>query len=164
MIFSNIKKQLDQLIHLLNQLESDQYTKQIAHLSNASIGEHSRHIIELLKCTIDGYSTNKVDYINRSRNTDIEKDQYLAVKTIESLLVKLNLPDKILNLNISEKEGLQSQQVFTTYYRELVYNEEHIIHHLALIKVALFDMNLDLVDQSFGLAHSTMLYQKKGVK
>jgi len=58
------------------------------------------------------------------------------------------------------KTPFDNNQISTTYYREIVYNEEHIIHHLALLKVALIEMNLDLVEQSFGIAHSTLLHRE----
>ena len=48
--------------------------------------------------------------------------------------------------------------VTTTFYREIVYNAEHTLHHLALIKVALREMELDIVGDDFGMAYSTLKF------
>ena len=55
-------------------------------------------------------------------------------------------------------------EVFTTYYREIVYNTEHTVHHLALIKVALIEMKLNIVDKKFGMAGSTIKYKRAMLK
>jgi hypothetical protein len=41
----------------------------------------------------------------------------------------------------------------------MVYNTEHAIHHLALIKVALIEMQLQVIDENFGMAYSTIKYK-----
>ncbi len=52
----------------------------------------------------------------------------------------------------------------SSYQRELLYNLEHSIHHQALIKVALLEIQHDLVDENFGVAQSTIEYRKKCVQ
>lgn len=156
MIISSITHQLNSLIKLLHQLTVTQYTNKIKHLSNGTIGAHTRHIIELLQCIVNGYKINQVDYINRSRNLELEQEPYLAIQAIAALIESINLEDKVLEM----KTSFDTNQISTTYYREIVYNEEHMIHHLALLKVALIEMNLDIVDETFGIAHSTLLYKK----
>jgi hypothetical protein len=44
--------------------------------------------------------------------------------------------------------------------RELVYNIEHVVHHMALVKIGLKELlpDLDLPDD-FGVAVSTIRYQ-----
>ena len=56
---------------------------------------------------------------------------------------------------------MNSEEITTTYFREVLYNTEHVIHHLALIKVALIDMDLDLADKNFGMAYSTIKYKNE---
>jgi len=62
-------------------------------------------------------------------------------------------------LLVEEIEEAIESTVTTTYFREIVYNTEHAIHHLALIKVALIEMNLDVVADDFGMAYSTMKFK-----
>jgi hypothetical protein len=159
MIFLQLKQQLNALFDLISELNDEQYSQKIAHLGKASIGGHTRHIIELLLCSTDGYSTGSVDYINRKRNMDLENSRVSAQISIQSLIAKISKPDKKLVLFLDEEENIIGDNVITTYYREIVYNTEHTIHHLALIKVALIEMNLNLVDDNFGMAYSTIKFK-----
>jgi len=155
MIFLQLKQQLNALNDLISKLNDVQYSQKIAHLGNASIGGHTRHIIELLLCATDGFSSGEVDYINRKRNMELENSRMIAQNSIQSLSAKISKTDKKLELIIEDGENV----VNTTYYREIVYNTEHTIHHLELIKVALIEMNLDLVDENFGMAYSTIRFK-----
>jgi len=159
MIFQQLKQQLSSLSNLISLLNDEQYSKKIAHLGNASIGGHTRHIIELLVCAIDGFSNGTVDYLNRKRNLTLEQNREVAQQAISEIELSFSKPDKILNLVVDECVDVESIPVSTTYFREIVYNTEHAIHHLALIKVALIEMNLDLVDANFGMAYSTIKFK-----
>ncbi len=159
MIFIQLSQQLQSLANLLLLLSDKQYAKKIEHLGNASIGGHTRHIIELLQCAIDGYSTGKVDYVNRTRNLLLEADPVLAHATLQQLTRSIMHSDKQLKMAVENTENEINPPVFTTYFREIVYNTEHTIHHLALIKVALIEMKLDIVQNDFGMAYSTISYR-----
>ena len=52
----------------------------------------------------------------------------------------------------------------STYYRELVYNIEHCIHHQAIIKIALLQFENKLINEEFGVANSTIMYRKECVQ
>ena len=160
MIFLQLSQQLQSLSNLLLKLTEEQFNKKVAHLGNSSIGGHTRHVIELLQCAIDGYSTGEVDYVNRKRNLALETDLIFAQTVLQQLDGLIELPDRQLNLVVEQMEGaIDLTNVTTTYYREVVYNTEHTIHHLALIKVAIIEMKLDIVDNDFGMAYSTIKYQ-----
>jgi hypothetical protein len=160
MIFSQLSQQLQSLSKLLLALTDEQYNKKIIHLGNSSIGAHTRHIVELLQCTIKGYNTGEIDYCNRSRNLLLETDKKLALSTLQRLDSVTMLSDKVLYLLVEQINVEQElQKVTTTYFREIIYNTEHVIHHLALIKVAVIDMDLDILEPGFGIAYSTIKYQ-----
>ncbi len=159
MIFIQLSHQLNALNNLLTLLQDNHYTHKIEHLGNASIGGHTRHIIELLQCAIAGYHSGEVDYINRTRNLEIENNRLFAISMINKILQGVKMPEKELSLFIENMEDLNSYTVNTTFFREIVYNTEHTIHHLALIKVALIEMKLDIVEPDFGVAYSTILYK-----
>jgi hypothetical protein len=65
MIFRQLEQQLRATINLIRALTDAQYLQKIVHLGNASIGQHTRHNIELLQCATNGYSNGFVDYVNR---------------------------------------------------------------------------------------------------
>ncbi len=159
MIFLQLKQQLQALQQLLAVLNSEQYAHKIDHLGKASIGGHTRHIIELLQCAIDGYYIGKVDYVNRKRNLALENDKHLALETLQKLQQVVELPDVLLTTVVDATSVTTKSTVSTTYFREIVYNTEHTIHHLALIKVALIELQLHVVDDHFGMAYSTIAYK-----
>lgn len=155
MIFIQLNEQIKSLRNLLLLLNNQQYNQKVTHLGNASIGGHTRHIIELLKCVIEGYNTGKVDYINRQRNLLLETDRQVAMQELYLLTRQIIQPDKQMHL-VTECDTLNV--VSTSYYREIVYNAEHTVHHLALIKVALREMELNITSDDFGMAASTIKY------
>jgi len=157
MIFQQLSQQLLSLIVLLRSLSNEQYSRKIKHLGNASIGGHTRHIIELIQCVNKGYDSDTIDYLYRIRNLDLENSKSLALEVLLEIEKDLMKADKNLKM-VVENTHLDCS-VNTTYFREVVYNTEHTIHHLALIKVALLEMNLDLVNHDFGMAYSTIQYQ-----
>ncbi len=159
MIFQQLSQQIASLKNLIESLTQHQFTKKVEHLGNANIGGHTRHIIELLQCAIDGYHTGTVDYINRKRNLDLETNKEIALSVLASLEQYYQLPDKKLKLTIESNDDSNEPIVTTTYFREIVYNIEHTIHHFALIKVALIELKLNMVDTNFGMAYSTIKYQ-----
>lgn len=156
MIFIQLKEQLQSLSNLLQLLNRQQYNQKIAYLGNASIGGHTRHVIELLMCVLNGYQDGIVDYINRRRDLSLETDLKFAVDELKALKDRLIQPDKKMKL---ATEPGSHEIVCTSFYREIAYNAEHAVHHLALIKVALREMALDITDEYFGMAPSTIKYQ-----
>lgn len=158
MIFIQITEQLKSLSNLLLLLNDKQYNQKIAFLGNASIGGHTRHIIELLKCATDGYNTGTVDYLNRVRDLEIETDKSFAMQELCYMVDQVIQSDKQMNLVIECSGESAANYVTTTYFREIVYNAEHAIHHLALIRVALREMELEIVGDNFGMAYSTIKY------
>lgn len=162
MIYRSVINTLSELTDLLNQLNTQEYTNPVNHLSNATIGQHTRHIIELFQCLINNYETGTVNYDSRLRNRKIETDIKYAVACIESIMLSINKVDieMLLEQNL---EG-QTKQIKTSYLRELFYNLEHCIHHQALIKVAVFDNSKILVSENFGVAPSTIQYRNACVQ
>ncbi len=157
-MFLQLKEQLSSLDELLIVLTSGQYNKKIVNLGNASIGSHTRHIIELLNCLTSGYEAGVIDYLSRVRNLRIETDKIFAISELNKIPSLILQPDKELKMIIETDEAICLNDVTTTFYREIVYHTEHVIHHLALIRVALRAMKLNIVTDNFGMAYSTMKY------
>ncbi|MBL0049460.1 MAG: DinB family protein [Bacteroidetes bacterium] len=158
-LFIQLEQQLNYLSELLASLTDEQYQYSVLHLGNASIGGHTRHILELLECAIAGNETGIVDYVNRKRNLELQNKKVSAQALILNLITAMKAPDRILTLLTDETKEHALTGVSTTYFREIVYNTEHTIHHLALIKVALVEMQLSIVNEDFGMAYSTLKYK-----
>lgn len=155
-ITAQLQQQLQQLTAVLEKITKVQYTFKSTFLSNATIGAHTRHIIELLQCTITGYDIELIDYVHRERNFEIEQNKELALSLIKTVQNNIYLKDKILF--VLNDDG---SSICSSFNRELVYNVEHIIHHLALIKVALIELNENIVDDNFGFAYATIQYKQQ---
>jgi hypothetical protein len=159
MLIPAIHKTLTELSHLLAQLSQQEYTTPCADLSNATIGAHTRHIIELFQCLEVSYETGVVNYDDRKRDFRIQTDTAFAVATIEALLDTIDRPNKSLLLRQHLDGTTLSME--TNYQRELLYNLEHCIHHQALLKVAVVQLDTVEVHENFGVARSTIAYRKQ---
>jgi hypothetical protein len=49
----------------------------------------------------------------------------------------------------------------SNYYREIAYNLEHTIHHMALIRVGINEVSMIELPQDFGVAYSTIKYRQQ---
>lgn len=143
---------------VLRQLEPEQYTASHELLAHASIGQHSRHIIELYQCLLKGYESGRVCYDKRERDIRIETDLDFALETIEVISAGLDRPNRSMNLILEGEDGPCT--IETNYDREVLYNLEHAIHHHALMKVALIPMDSVDVPVEFGVAPSTLAFRK----
>lgn len=157
MLVASIKANFIQIIALLNQLNDTEYSFCHEELSNATIGEHTRHIIEMYQSLLKNYDSKVVNYDKRERNISIQTDKVDAIKAIHSILKDIDLE----NIEMTLEQGVNeiTFQVKTNYFRELLYNLEHSIHHQALIKVAVLkNKNITLCPE-FGIAKSTIEYR-----
>ena len=160
-IHQALRHQLESLHQLLNQLDNDAYGYASRWLSNATIGQHSRHLIELIQCLVNGYETGHVNYDERKRDKQIETDRQYAMLAIEELLTIFNKPDKnIILAGCFNDTDAEIATVTSTYNRELVYNIEHAVHHMALIKVGLKELEIEFTNDEFGVAYATLQYRK----
>ena len=158
-IFIKSIEALNSLIHVLTQLPLNSYHASCNALSNASIGQHTRHIIELYQCLIAGYITGEIKYDDRKRDLLLENDVIVAVDAIKEIQLNLDKPDKAVKI-FSEADG-DAVCIESNYYREVLYNLEHCIHHQALIKVALLSLKDIQIADSFGVAPSTLQYRQQ---
>lgn len=162
MILSSINNNLDELIRLLQQLPNEDYSNPCVQLSNSSIGEHTRHIIELFQCLENQYESGVINYDQRQRNVLIQTDTDFAIEKI--IAVQNNLDKENKNILLQQKIDGNEIQTESNYYRELLYNFEHCIHHQALIKVAVLQFSTIEIDDNFGVARSTIEYRNQCVQ
>lgn len=153
----SIIQNLDELKKMLFSIENQYYSKQCVLLDEASIGKHVRHILELFTCLLQQYESGTINYDKRKRDISIETIPEKAIEEINLIINSIDMPDKELKL-ITQTDVNYSIEVKTNYYRELVYNFEHSIHHKALIKVALQTMGLTIPNSYFGYSPSTIQY------
>jgi hypothetical protein len=158
MLTQFIHKTLHELIDLLDQLTDEAYTTPCRELSNATIGEHTRHCIELFQCLLSQYELGVINYDKRQRDLAIQSQTEVAKTALLSLLDQLDKPNIDLVL-VQDYDGNRIQ-LTTTYQRELLYNLDHCVHHQALIKVALLSSTVQIAP-NFGVARSTIAYREQ---
>lgn len=156
-----LKSIFAQLSNSLEQLTPEQYTQRSKVILNATIGQHVRHIIELFICLDKGYETGIVNYEKRKRDYRIETDKDLAKELLHLVYTRLTKKDKALLLEVSYDE--HSNEMFTVatnYNREIIYNLEHTVHHMALIRVGINEVSSVIVPEGYGIASSTIKYRQ----
>lgn len=159
MLITSIRKTLQELSELLSKLSDNEYCFPCYDLSNATIGEHTRHIIELFQCLENQYENGLVNYDNRKRDYLIQTNTAFAKECIETISNQIEKPNK--NIQLQQIVDGSALSIESNYHRELLYNLEHCIHHQALIKVAIIQLATVDVDENFGVARSTIEYRKQ---
>lgn len=151
-----------QLSDTLFHLTDDEYQKPSTILFNATIGQHIRHIIELFQCLENGYREGIVNYEKRKRDSKIESDRSFAAQLLNEIYQQLDKPNKELLLE-AEDYGDSPMVVAlpTNYYREIAYNLEHTIHHMALIRVGVSEVSSICLSNDFGVAYSTIKFRQQ---
>lgn len=151
-----------QLSESLNQLSDTEYKQPSNILFNATIGQHVRHIIELFLCLEKGYDEGTVNYEKRKRDYRIESDKNFAASLLKDIYRRLNRPNKDIILE-AEDYGDTAEVVAipSNYYREIAYNLEHTIHHMALIRVGINEVSSVILPTEFGVAYSTIKFRQQ---
>lgn len=162
MLIESIKDNFSEIVSLLKNLDNKIYATCHPELSNATIGEHSRHIIEMYQSLLNNYDLGIINYDKRERNILIQSDVNYAIECIVLIQNSLDKPNKNLVLQQGINEVIFS--ISSNYERELLYNLEHSIHHQALIKVALLKYKNIKISENFGVAKSTIEYRNQCVQ
>lgn len=163
-ILSASKAIINQLINLCEELSEEQYAISLDLLMQNSIGKHIRHIIEFYDLLKNSCSQEcELSYDKREHCSKTELDKAVAIKRFQEVLRWFDQIDAdiILKLIVSydklKKDGFV---INTSLERELVYNIEHAIHHMAIIRIAIEKDFPDIrLDQDFGVAYSTIRYR-----
>jgi len=158
-MFKSSIQTIEKFKEVLLQLPGDCYMRPCLNLSGATIGQHTRHIIELYQCLLEGYKPAVVCYDKRKRDKRIEQDMHFAVDRLQRIQNALEQPKRKLLIYL-ELNGTE-EKIESNYFREVLYNLEHTIHHQALIKVAINEFTDIQLSESFGVAPSTMQYRSE---
>ena len=142
------------------------YQAELEVLSGSTIGRHTRHIIEFYNCLIEQCNNGHVPIINyalRRRDYLIESQPEHALSIINEICEKLNGLDESQECLLDCAEhGQDGLLVRSTVARELIYNIEHTIHHLAIVKIAIKAIIPSLeLPEHFGVAPSTLRYRQE---
>jgi len=151
---------LSQLKDLAGKLSDEQYNGNLTILMDNSIGKHFRHIIEFYDILLSGIESGSLNYDKRQHDPVYEQDRDKAILKLEDLYDRSDaLPDNlIMELSVNyDLDSDETEKIQSNLARELTYNVEHAIHHMAIIRIGLesgfpgFE-----IDPYFGYAYSTI--------
>jgi hypothetical protein len=155
---------LHQLSDTIQQLDECEFVRPSEALSGSTIGQHLRHTLEFFICLEQGFDLGVINYDKRAHDRLIETDKHIAIGTINQMIsfVSSMNTNKSLTLQVGydlDKEEYISLE--TNALRELVYNIEHAVHHMAIMKIGIREVAPAVkLPSDFGIAASTIRYQE----
>ena len=153
---------LNQLADLVKQLHEADFKKPTETLNGSTIGQHIRHTVEFFLCFESGYKDGVINYDKRGHDKLIETDRTLALAAIDEVTRFIERISDGHRLALEVGYDLAKDEyivVDTNPARELVYNIEHAVHHMAIIKIGLREIApYVILPPHFGIAASTVRY------
>jgi hypothetical protein len=170
--FTSVSPSIQGAVEILNQgrdfllaiSDSDYLTRAKPHVSS-SIGEHTRHTLDLFHALI--LKENEIiDYNTRRRGHPVEFDRSIALKEIQYVinwLERLDHDDLQAPITIQTEVSMDAQ-VFanlpSTLEREITFAALHANHHYAMIKVITTFLDVETCN-TFGYAPTTSSYLRE---
>ena len=161
-IQKTIAHSFDEMKSILLQFDDELYQKELKIISDASVGQHFRHIIEFYTCFTEAQQTNLVCYDERNRTYLWETSIIETLVILNELKSEINSIDMNKIIQLRQNYFGESHLIKSTNQRELMYCFDHSVHHFALIKIAIETHFPTIkVPQNFGIASSTIAFQKQ---
>lgn len=147
---------------LLKEAGQEAFVFRPALLNGSTVGMHFRHVLEFFMLLDERMSTS-INYDLRRRDSVLENELEAALSQSAHLRERLEsgvFRDTSLTLDWQYEEDKVA--IATSLHRELAYNLEHLVHHMALIRIGLQLAKPDLeIPEDFGLANSTRRYRSQ---
>jgi hypothetical protein len=161
MIHAITQQKMHELRELIGQLSEDQFSQPLEVLSGSTLGMHLRHILEFYQCLFQALEDRNLNYDLRKRDKEMETSKARCQVCISQLMQNLKTctEDIPLQLSADYSGQLYGEKVSTatTYFRELLYNIEHCVHHLAIIRIGMKALDPSLrINGNMGIAASTL--------
>lgn len=156
---------LDQLSDVVRQIDQQDYSRPSPSLGQSTVGQHLRHTLEFFLCLESGFEAGIVNYDKRSHDKLMESDKFIALSTLGRVadFISTHQKDQLLLLEVGyESNDERVVTIQTNYYRELTYNIEHAVHHMAIMKIGLREVAPGVrIPAEFGIAASTIRYREE---
>ena len=153
---------LSQLEQVIGQMTDADFIKPSSALGDVTVGQHLRHTIEFFFCLETGSARGIVNYDKRAHDTIIESDRSLALAALDRIksFIDTHGVSRPLRLEVGyDRHAEDFTTVDTNYLRELIYNIEHAVHHMALMKIGIREVAPYVnIPADFGIAASTLRY------
>jgi len=129
----------------------------------AGIGKHVRHIVDHFLVFRDGLASGCIDYNQRNRESEMERNIFIACNALDDLKNWIALTDQldedrpITIISEVSCEKIVNVKINSFVMRELHYVAYHSIHHLAYCTLLAQQHDITL-DPSIGIAPGTATY------
>lgn len=154
---------LDRALAFVDAIDDDGFRIPDPSLDLAAPGSHLRHVLDFVRCVVDGIRLGRIDYDLRPRDERIERDRSFArfeIGTQRRRLAALaTLPPTRRVMVRAECEDADGPWSESTFHRELLFLQSHTVHHFALIALHAKRLHLDVGDD-FGVAPSTLRHRR----
>lgn len=161
-IQKTISHSFDEMKSILLQFDDSSFQQELKIISNASIGQHFRHIIEFYTCFLHAQKNNCICYDDRLRNHALENSVVESLNMLNQLKSQIENVDFDKTIQLKQSYYGETFTTNTTNYREIMYCFDHSIHHFALIKIAIETHFPTIkIPQNFGIAYSTIAFQNQ---
>lgn len=155
---------LDQLEDVASAISDEDYARPSRSLGSATIGQHLRHTIEFFLCLEKGFGSGIINYDKRDHDRIIESDRAMAILAIQRVRQFIQGTDSNQQLRLEvgyDRHSEECMTIDTNYSRELIYNIEHAVHHMAIMKIGLREIAAYIViPTDFGIAVSTLRHKE----
>jgi hypothetical protein len=155
---------LNQLEDVVHQISESDFSRPSTALSHSTVGQHLRHTLEFFLCLESGFREGLVNYDKRAHDKLIESDKFIALAAIQRIkdFVVNQKTDQSLKLEVGyERHNEECITIDTNYFRELTYNIEHAVHHMAIMKIGIREVAAYVkLPAEFGVAVSTIRHQE----
>ncbi|MDP2189001.1 MAG: hypothetical protein Q8J69_10005 [Sphingobacteriaceae bacterium] len=148
------------LTQFLQQLPEARYQQAYPQFFGGTIGKHVRHILEFYQQLLAAEAAESVNYDARERQLALENKPQQALDVIDQLSRLLAAPIHDRALAVEGAVLVDVGPVGSTFRRELYYAYEHMVHHMALIKVGCFGLEDFQFPETFGLAYATAKHRE----
>jgi hypothetical protein len=155
---------LSQLKELVTDIDQNDFSKPSETLNQSTLGQHLRHTLEFFICFEQGFTTGTINYDKRGHDKLIETDKFIALATINRITSFIECCNNNIPLKLEVGYDLQHDRfitIDTNATRELVYNIEHAVHHMAIMKIGIREIAPYInLPYDFGIAASTVRYRE----
>lgn len=158
---------LSQLKDIANAIPESDYCKPMELLGGSSIASHNRHSLEFFQMLIVGIDNGLISYDKRIHNKELEiSPSYFSLEVDNIINYLSNISDDLkLSLEVNYPLNNINKIISTTISREIIYNIEHLVHHMAIIKIGIkHEFPFITLPENFGIAQSTVVYQNSEVR
>lgn len=154
---------LDKIAFVSQQLKPDEFSEPLPVLMDNSIGKHVRHILDLMECLCISIDSGEINYDNRKRDELIENLPEITLLKINQLKNKIPHLNPVAKIRMKQRVSDVEVELESQTDREILYNIEHSVHHLAIIRIGIAHHFPHIIfPDNFGIAYSTVQYREEG--